>query len=93
MACAPHALHGRGNSARRVDLADEVDGADVDAKLQRGCGDKKPDLSGLELALSLKPQRAGEGAVVGCNVLRPKPFSQLEGKALHHGTRVDENER
>ena len=46
------------------DLADEIDGADVDAELERGGGDEQFDLAGFELALGFEAKLAREAAVV-----------------------------
>ena len=61
---AADALHGDGDCAGGGDLADEIDGADVDAQLERGCGDEDLDLAGLEALLGVEAEGAGERAVM-----------------------------
>ena len=46
VAGAADALQEGGDAAGRADLADEVDGADVDAELEGGGGDEGPQLAG-----------------------------------------------
>jgi hypothetical protein len=49
---------------RRLDLDDEVDGAHVDAELERRRGDEARDLASLEELLDLDPLLARERPVV-----------------------------
>ena len=69
VAGAADALHGDGDGAGGVDLADEVDVADVDAEFEGGGGDEDLDLAVFELLLGVEAEGAGEGAVVGGDVL------------------------
>ena len=61
---AAHALQGRRDVARRLELDDQVDRADVDAELERGGGDQRAQLALLEAVLGLQPRAARERAVV-----------------------------
>jgi hypothetical protein len=54
------ALHGHGDGAGGVDLADEVDVADVDSELERGGGDEDFDLAVFEALLGVETKIAGE---------------------------------
>ena len=92
MAGAAGALQCGREGARRVDLADEIDGADVDAELERSGGDEQLDLAGLEFALGFETQLARERAVVCGDVFRAEAFAELEGEPFGHGARVDEDE-
>jgi hypothetical protein len=47
-----------------LDLDDQVDGAHVDAELERRGGDQRPDATGLEQILDLAARFAGERAVM-----------------------------
>ena len=51
---AAHALQCDRDGARRVDLADQIDGADVDAELERRGRDQQANLAVLQLALGLR---------------------------------------
>src|SRR5690242_20055367 len=44
VAGAPSTLQRRSDGTRRVELADEIDGADVDAELERGGGNQELNL-------------------------------------------------
>ena len=60
VACASDALHAGGHRRRRLNLNDEVDGAHVDAELERAGGDECLDLPGLQQFLDLNPLRRRE---------------------------------
>ena len=72
MAGAAGALQCGRDGARCVDLADQIDGADVDAELERGGGDEQLDLAGLQFALGLEAQLARERAVMCGDVFVPR---------------------
>ena len=57
--------------ARRAELADEIDVADVDAELERGGGDQRLQLAGLQPLLGIEPLLLGEAAVVRGDI-RPR---------------------
>ena len=80
-------------AARRADLADEVDGADVDAELERGGGDDGAHLAGLEALLDAEAAVLREAAVVRGDVLFAEALREVVGDALGHAARVDEDER
>ena len=54
---APDALQAARDRWRRLDLHDEIDGAHVDAELERRCGDERADAAGLEQFFDLAPLR------------------------------------
>ncbi len=93
MAGAAYALHGDGDGARRLNLADEVDGADVDAEFERGGGDEHANLAVLEAVLGVEAQLAGEAAVVAGDVLFAETFAEREGETFDHFAGVDEDQR
>ena len=64
VAGAADALEQRRERARRAEVADEIDVADVDAELERGGRDDDRDLAGLELLLGVEPDPAREAAVM-----------------------------
>ncbi len=79
MTGAADSLQERGDAARRLELADQVDGADVDAELERGSGDERLHLAGLQALLKAKTPLLGEAAVVRADVLLAETLGK--GKA------------
>ena len=67
VARAADALQERREAARRADLADQVDGADVDAELERRRRDERAQLARLQPL----PRRAAAGPSRGCRGGRP----------------------
>ncbi len=89
---AAHALQCDSDGARRVDLADEVDGANVDAKLKRcGC-DQQANLAVLELALGVEAQLAREAAVMGGDLVFSDALAKMHGDAFSQCARVDKHQ-
>ena len=60
MACTANALHRYGHGAGGRDLANEIDGADIDAELKGSGGDEDLDLAGLEALFGVQAKGAGE---------------------------------
>src|SRR5215831_5405215 len=81
----PHALEEGCDRARRPELADEVDLADVDAELERSGRHQRLELAVLEPLLGVETLLLGEAAV-----MRP---DLVLAHALGHPARVDEDER
>ncbi len=92
VAGAADALHAAGDRGRRFDLDDEVDGAHVDAELERGGGDEGADLAGLEQLLDLGALGGGERAVVGAGDGLAGEIVEGAGEALGDAAGVDEDE-
>ena len=93
MARAPDALQEARDRARRAQLADQVDLADVDAELQRGGRHQRLQLAALQALLGVQPVLLGHAAVVRGDQLLAEPRRQLARHALGHAPRVDEDER
>ena len=93
MAGATDALQERGDRARRTDLADQVDVADVDAKLQRRRGHEHAQVAALQSLLGIQTQFLGQAAVVCGDGILAELFGELPGSALGHPARVDEYQR
>ena len=93
VAGAADALHGDGDGAGGVDLADEVDVADVDAELKGGGGDEDFDFAGFEALLGVEAEGAGEGAVVSGDMLDAETLGELECNFFYEAAGVDEDER
>ena len=90
---ASDALEEGADSAGRADLADQVDGADVDAEFQGGGGDDGAQVAGLEPLLHLVAAVFGEAAVVAGDMLLTDSFSEAMGDALGERAGVDEDQR
>ncbi len=69
---APDALEPRGDRGRRLDLHDEIDGADVEPELERRGGDDGRELAFLEAILDLQPPLARHRSVVSERQPRPR---------------------
>ena len=67
-------------------------GADVDAELERGGGDERLHLAGLEAALEGEAALLREAAVVGADVLFADALGEGEGDALGEAAGVHEDE-
>jgi hypothetical protein len=77
VAGAADALQEAGDRARRADLADEVDLADIDAELERGGRDQRLQLPRLEALLGVEPQLLGEAAVMRRERAVAEPLGEL----------------
>ncbi len=91
VAGAAYALHGYGNGAGGTDLADEVDVADVDTEFEGCGGDEDFDFAVFEALLGVEAEIAGEGAMVGCDMLRAEAFGEVEGYLFNEAAGVDED--
>ena len=93
MAGAADALQEARDRARRADLADEIDVADVDAEFERGGGDQRLQLAALEPLLGVEPLLLGEAAVMRRHLLLAEPLGELARRPLGQPARVDEDQR
>ena len=82
-----------GDRARRAELADQIDVADVDAELERGGGDQRLQLAVLQPLLGIEPLLLGEAAVMRGDVGLAQQLGQLARHPLGHAPRVDEDQR
>ena len=97
---AADALQPARDGLRRLDLQDEVDGAHVDAELERRGGDEARQLAGLQQLLDDEALLAGERAVVGAGDVDGRALVALVGElvepqreALRRAPVVDEDDR
>ena len=81
------------NRARRADLADELDVADVDAQFERGGGDHRPQFAALEPLLGGESPLLGHAPVMRGDRVLAEPVRELARHTLAHAPRVDEDER
>jgi hypothetical protein len=93
VAGAAHALEGDGDGARRSDLADQIDGTDVDAEFQRSCCDDSSQLATLQPSFGVEAQRAGEAAVMGQDDIFSETFGEGVGYAFGKPPGIHEDER
>ena len=87
------ALQEGGDAVRRRDLADQVDVADVDAKLERRGGDEDLQLPLAQLFFSLQPRLLRQAAVVRGDVVGAEPLGQLVRHTLGQAARVYRDQR
>ena len=81
------------NRARRGDLADQVDVANVDPQLQRRRGDQHLQLAALEPLLGIQAKLLGQAAMVGGHGVLAETFAQVAAQAFGQAPGVDENQR
>ena len=77
VAGAADALQEAGDRARRAELADEVDVADVDAELERGGGDQRLQLAALQPLLGVEPLLLRQAAVMRGDLVLAEALGQL----------------
>src|SRR5256885_9089121 len=79
--------------ARRPELADEVNLADVDAELERSGGHQRLEFAVLEPLLGIEALLFGEAAVVRGHVIGADALGQLARHPLRQPAGVDEDKR
>ena len=87
VAGAADPLQSAGDRLGRLDLDDEVDGAHVDAELQRGGRDQAGQLAGLQHLLDDQALLAGERAVVGAGDLRRPLAASFSARGASRSSR------
>src|SRR6185436_14174804 len=85
-----HALNKRGDRARRGDLADQVDVADVYSELERCRGNQRLELASFQSLLRIQPLFARETAVVRGDLVFAQALRQCPRDALGQPPGVDE---
>ena len=93
VATAAYTLQGDCNRARRADVADQIDGSDVDAQLKRGGRYQHLYLAFFQLAFRLQAQLAREATVVGRDIFFAQPLTEVVRHALGEAACVHEHER
>ena len=86
-------LQAAGHARRALDLDDEIDGAHVDAELQRARGHEGGQPAGLELLLDREALLAGDAAVVRLDQLLAGEVVQALGEPFAEAAAVDEDDR
>src|SRR5690606_24958019 len=82
MARAPHSLEEGRDGARRAELTDEIDVADIDTELEGGRRHERAELSGFELLLGGEPLLAREAAVMAGHGVLAEALAQEARHAL-----------
>jgi len=93
MAGPPDALEEGRDRARRAELADEVDLADVDAQLERSRRHQRLELAVLEPLLGVEALLFGEAAMVRGHLIGTDALGQLARHPLGQSAGVDEDQR
>ena len=93
MAGAADALQAAGDRRRRLDLHDQIDGAHVDAELERRGGDERLDAPGLEQVFDLAARLARQRAVVRAHQRLAGQLVERAGQPLGQPPAVDEEQR
>ena len=93
MAGASDPLEPARDGLGRLDLDDEVDGAHVDAELERRGRDETPDLALLQRLLDLEPLLPRDRAVVRPGNLLLGELVQSQREQLGKAPIVDEHDR
>ena len=86
-------LQERRDAARRADLADQLDRADVDAELERRGGHERAQVAGAQAGLDPVAALLREAAVVRGDDVVAEPLAELVRDALGQPARVDEHQR
>ena len=87
------ALEATGHARRALDLDDEVDGAHVDAKLERAGGDERGEAARLQFLLDLESLLAGDAAVMSAHELLARELVESLREPLAQAPAVREDDR
>ena len=90
---SPDALHPARDRRRRLDLDDEIDGAHVDAELERRGRDQPADESRLQAIFDLDPLRPRERPVVRADQRLAGELVERARQPLGDAPAVDEDQR
>jgi hypothetical protein len=93
VARAPDPLQERREAPGRADLADELDGTDVDAQLERGRRHEDLQVPRPEPRLQLEPPVLREAAVMRRHAVLAHALGEQMGEPLGEPARVDEDQR
>ncbi len=92
MSGPPDPLQKGRNRTRRAELADEIDIADVDPKLEGGGRHQGLQFSALQPLLGGEPELLSHAAVMGGDVALAEAVGELAGDAFGHAPGVDEHQ-
>ncbi len=86
------ALHAGRDRPGGSDLAHQIDRPDVDAELERGRRDERPQRAGLQLMFGDEPRLSRQAAVMCRDRVVAQPLREIVGDAFGQAPRVDENQ-
>ena len=89
----PHPLQERGDATHGADLADEVDGADIDSQLERRRSDERAELPVLETTLSVEAGFLRQASMMSRHRVHAEPPFEVPGNPLGQSPRVDKDKR
>ncbi len=89
----PGALQEGGNRARRTELADQIDIADIQPQFQRCGRHQHGEIAGLEPLLGQQARLARQAAVMRRHALLAEQIAQMPRRAFGHAPCVDEHQR
>src|SRR5439155_26444264 len=92
MTGAPDALDAGRDTRRGFHLKDQVDGAHVDAELERRCGDEAAKRPGFQLVFDDQPLLARNRSVVRSYEVFASQLVDARRQALRQASRVDEDD-
>src|SRR5437762_2457254 len=90
---ATDTLQSCGNGARRPDLANEINAADIDPKFERSSSDQRADFPCFQFSLGGETQLARQTAMMRRDGIFSQAFAKMMGHALRQTARVDKNQR
>src|SRR5581483_1744481 len=90
VAGTPDPLQRDGDSARRTQLANQVDATDVNPKLERCRRNQYFDFSVLQFSFGREAQLARKAAMMGGYCFVPQSLGQIVGDPFRQATRIDE---
>ena len=93
MAGASGALQGDRDGARRANLADEIDCADIDAQFERCGGDERANFAGLQFRFHREPALARKAAVMRGDGIFAEQRREIVSDAFGQAARIHENQR
>ena len=87
------ALQGDRDGSRRPDLADEIDGSDIDAKFERSGGDNRLQLAAFQPFFRHEPKLAGKTSMVREHGVLAKTVAEMMRHSFGEAARVHEHQR
>src|SRR5262245_25023417 len=90
VARSANALQGHCDRPWRTNLADQIDRANINAKLQRGCRNNGAKFAILELFFGLQPQPPRKASVVGEHRIFTEAFAEMMRDAFRKTSGVYE---
>ena len=87
------ALQGYRDGSWRPNLTDEIDGSDIDAKLERSSGDNRLQLAAFQPFFSHEPKLAGKTSMVREHGVLAETVAEMMRHSFGETARVHEHQR